>query len=663
MIFNYLQRREIMNLLFSVNNPKIQKRAINRGEDAPVVNKKGIMIVCDGTGATGQSEHTLKCGENYTSAYLGSRVTSKIAEKFLSDNYDSFISAFDNCEELQKTVMRLGKSIQNGLNDFAKSNDLKLTVVGKSFKLLPTTLTAVVYKVYETKIEVILLSVGDSPALWWDVKGLHRLAAEDVTVDSLSFGDCRLNNCIAADSDFSIYFSCHKLPPKGILLACSDGFTDPIRPFEQEAYLIEWIGNFNGVSEQNSDGLSKRICEEMDDIGFTERDDCSIAGLIVGYSSEDELKDDFRKRYGSELVEPYIEKYQNLEQQHNQVAAELHRAKEVFRQHERKIIKVIKNAILVYLNDGFDLYSKFHEKKFNRLIDTYAVERKILEEDNRISSLLKKEQAEHDETKDKIKEHYLKFSKLLCCNCGAVRFSYELINVVRAFYKQKSLLKEHSNIIKSELIKLKYMNENYDEILSDSFSCDVIKASKKLLESSEVVNQNYGLYQNNKEIMEKYFNYSNKELEDFFNEDFENNFAILKKLPKSLASSEKKKLKLLSEQLLELNKTLTELKSRITDEFVKAKKVNSYRKIVIDFCEAVALELLENEKYQDFITEDIQKLGIPEWTEYEILKNQLKDILAQKNSVLDDYNAEYGKYLFEFEARSNIVIKRTENRI
>ncbi len=306
---------------FSVNSPKIEKREINRGEDAPVVNTDGIMIICDGTGATGQEEHSVD-GEIYTSAYLGSRVTSETAELFLTENYERITEAFGDCENMLGIIGELGKTIQDKLSEYVINKALTLTVRGKSFKLLPTTFTAVIYRICEMHIEVTVIFAGDSQALWWDSEGLHLLSSEGDS--SIVAGDCNISNCISADSDFSLSFSCHKLSANGVLFATSDGFTDPILPFDQERYLIEWIGNFDGINEQNSDLLSEKISGELDRLGFTKRDDCSIAGIIIGYSDDDELKDEFRTRYKDGLVEKYVKPYRILNKQLNELETEIY---------------------------------------------------------------------------------------------------------------------------------------------------------------------------------------------------------------------------------------------------------------------------------------------------------------------------------------------------
>lgn len=290
-----------MEFNFSVDMSKKIKREIGMGEDAPPVSKKGVLIVCDGTGATGQSKHNYN-GVEYTSAYLGSRKTSELVEKFLCDNYERIIDSIKSPTELKSLIAELGNNVRNGLCDFVDVNNFKLTVRGRSFRLLPTTLAAAIYKIYDDHIDIIALSAGDSRVLMWEpTDGLHQLSIDDVDAGYDAFSDVsNTNNCISADNDFKINYVVHTISsPKCILFTTSDGFTDPIKPFDQERYMIQWLGNCDCVLDKEQSKLTEFIGNSLDSdrAGFTGKDDCSIAGAIIGYYSDAELKDSLRNRF------------------------------------------------------------------------------------------------------------------------------------------------------------------------------------------------------------------------------------------------------------------------------------------------------------------------------------------------------------------------------
>lgn len=290
-----------MEFNFSVDKPKKIKREEGMGEDAMPISKEGILVICDGTGATGQSKHFYN-GAEYTSAYLGSRKTSELTDVFLSENYEKIINAVNSPDELKTIFTQLGDELRKGLCGFVEENDFKLTVRGKCFKLLPTTLAAAVYKIYEDHVDVVAISAGDSRVLLWEPEeGLHQLSLDDVEAGYDAFSDVsNINNCISADNEFRINYAVHSIPTtKCVLLATSDGFTDPIKPFEQERYLIQWIGNCGCVLNAEESKLRDYIGEALDkDVaGFTGKDDCSIAGTIIGYDSDEALKNSLRARF------------------------------------------------------------------------------------------------------------------------------------------------------------------------------------------------------------------------------------------------------------------------------------------------------------------------------------------------------------------------------
>lgn len=641
-----------MKMCFSVNNPKVDKRKINRGEDAPPVNKDGIMVICDGTGATGQAEHTIM-GEVYTSAYLGSRITSKIATDFLSQNYEQLIGSFSDIDGMQKVVLELGKTIRRGLIEYVQKNELTLTVHGKSFKLLPTTFTAVVYKAYEEKIHAIVLSAGDSRALWWDADGLHQLSIEDSDNKTLSVGDCSVSNCISADGNFQISFSSHELPPKGILLATSDGFTDPIKPFDQERYLIEWMGNFDNICEQNSHQLSAEISRKMDEIGFTRRDDCSIAGAILGYSSEEELKDAFRKRYKSQLVEAYLKPYKELSSQYKETETELTEAETDLYKCENEIVSIVKDGILRYLKSLRNTNDLNDDAQFQALIHADVISAEIGKESNLIDNDLQEKKRMYTETETRLKTDYLEFLKLLCRDFGAVRFSKDLICAVQTYYKTKDIRQAHSQRISSQLSDLKQPDESISSIFLDNLAT----ALEKLSAQVNMAKSNCAEYEKNAEIVKQYFSYQNEEIMQFYQEDMQNNFFVLKKTAKFplFASKKHSALKALCQSLLHLHETTQTLKRQTAVGYIQNKKTAAYTKVVTRFCEEVAQELFYKDKYWDYMPEDLGETKISQLNCYKQLKSDLQSLITQRKNLEDLYGKQYEKYLLNASAQGKIM--------
>lgn len=636
-----------MKIEFSVNSPKFGKREIGRGEDAPTVNKDGVMIICDGTGATGQEEHVLS-GETYTSAYLGSRETSKISEEFLLENYEELISAFSNTEILQKIIAELGKTIRDGLTHYVQKNNLTLTVGGKSFKLLPTTFTAVVYKTYEEENKAIVISAGDSRALWWDVNGLHQLSVEDSDNQIASAGDCSVSNCVSADGDFKLSFSCYTLPQKGILIATSDGFTDPVRPFEQERYLIEWIGNFDNVCPENSSKLSEEIAQRLDDIGFTKRDDCSIAGAIIGYSSDKEIKDEFRKRYNGELIASYLKPNKELNIKLREAEADLNDVKIKINQNEENIIKVIKNKVLNYIENLDTENSLVNESLFKILINLESVVSETLKENNRIENAVKTDFLEIARNETDLRAGYLEFSKMLCREFGEIRFSGELVDTVKEYYEIESKLNEYSQNIKKELSYLKKMSDDIEEL------DDLQILVQNLLKNIELKKSIYGAYKESNEILLKYFSYENEELKSFFEEDISTRFVVLKRVSKIPAFLSKRQLELkdFANNLTNIYEDIEKIKNRTTKEYIEKSKNIAYKKKLINLSNEIANELFYKEDYWSYIFDNLDEAKIPQLKDYKRAKNNLECLLSDRKNLIGSYNKEYEKYLLSATTRS-----------
>lgn len=288
-----------MSCNFYVDRARRDKRAKGAGEDAPPVAKNGILVICDGTGATGVVKHKID-GTVHTSAYLGSRATSKITEDYLSANYDGIFEAVSSSSRFENYAEELGRRIRDGLVRFVNEHGLSLgSEGGISFSLLPTTLAAAVYKESSDGVEVVVFSAGDSRVLLWEPEnGLQQLSVDDVAAGYDAFCDnSNTTNCISADREFRINCIYHKLSyKKCILFATSDGFTDPVKPFEQEDYLIRFLSNCDNIIDENN-SFGEYIGDRFDAIGFSSADDCSMAGAIIGYSDNSEIKKVLGKRY------------------------------------------------------------------------------------------------------------------------------------------------------------------------------------------------------------------------------------------------------------------------------------------------------------------------------------------------------------------------------
>lgn len=335
---------------FAVDREKNIKQG--KGEDAPAVSENGILIICDGTGATGQSVHVLPDGTTATSARLGARRVSEVTKKYLEDHYEEITESVNDADRLKSLIQQLGDCIRDGLDEYATNNNLQLTVMGRSFKLLPTTLAAAVYKVYDDHIDVVALSAGDSRVLLWEPdKGLHQLSVDDVAAGYDAFSDTsNTDNCVSARNDFKINYVVHRTENlKCIIFATSDGFTDPIKPFEQECFLLSWVGQCTGILDGENNNLSNAIGNALVGMGFTGKDDCSIAGDIIGYNSDEEIEVSIRNRF--ETAKAIMDKYRGLNKESRELTASYQNSERT----RQMTLSSVKNKIETTLLNSADL--------------------------------------------------------------------------------------------------------------------------------------------------------------------------------------------------------------------------------------------------------------------------------------------------------------------
>lgn len=401
-----------MEFNFSVDRSKKIKRVNNMGEDAPPVSKSGVLIVCDGTGATGQSKHEYN-GAEYTSAYLGARITSKSVEEFISDKYEEITAAVKYPEVLKALMSALGNKIRKDLLSFVEENHLQLTVRGKSFKLLPTTLAAAIYKVYDNYIDIIALSAGDSRVLLWESEnGLQQLSVDDVESGYDAFSDVsNTNNCISADQDFKINYLVHTLPlSKCVLFATSDGFTDPIKPFDQERYLIQWLGNCDCVLDAENSKLADYIGDSFDTAGFTGKDDCSIAGTIIGYTSDAELKDSFRNRFDY-VANTFSIPYRKLGIKCREALDEYNRTNVEQRKYVDQIREKIEKRLMECASMLLPISYDKNQYVYDFLNSNHFIVAENQQMDNEIEIRMQKVNEQFEKAKKSVDEAFVKFLK------------------------------------------------------------------------------------------------------------------------------------------------------------------------------------------------------------------------------------------------------------
>lgn len=561
-----------MEFRFTVDRPKMEKRAREAGEDAPAVAKDGILIICDGAGATGQSKHEID-GKEHTSAYLGSRQTSKAVNDFLTENYDILINAADEPAALGQLVSQMGSAIRTTLTDFVKANNLKLTVKGRTFKLLPTTLAAAVYKIYDEHVDIIVFSAGDSRVLLWDPeKGLQQLSIDDIDENADAFTDiCNITNCISADFDFRINYTVYSLPLKQfILIATSDGFTDSAKPFDQEKMLLQTIGLCqNSVLDIEKSELSEVFGNILDRHQSTGKDDCSIAGVIAGFDDDDELKKCIFPRY-SYMKETYSIPFLELNKKSREAMDRYNASQTQYRIRQNKLQDRLKNNALKCADY---LFGENKEKypvvyAFVSSLPYIANEERRLqtESENKRKSLLEKA----DSLRKRLENDFVDLLRQIGFFPADVKLktwlppvvASELQVYIQSMEKKQGVFDNFNSVLRriKEIPSLDMRSVSMYSFEDLSSSCD------NLILAAGEVNEVFRLLQRSEKLIEEFFSCENPEMKSMFENGLKEGFAELSRSVEVL-SPKKKGLAFFSPEYREHEHKYSLLNSRLESFF------------------------------------------------------------------------------------------------
>lgn len=353
---------------FKADVPHWKKGKVNRGEDAAAVSEGGLLIVCDGVGGSGSFSIKFNKApkdstnpiiadalkdvvedEDYRWAYLGSRLCSTAAKKYLSENHYNIIQSLLDKETLCSYAKGLGKYIQEIFLDVIKEYpEVYPKGVPEGKKLFATTLTAVVFSNDCEKTSAVVFSAGDSHAKWWDVEnGMSRISFGNAS----DYGsDSKMDGAIFGDRNFQIHFMSYpNLPPKGLIFACSDGVTDPLPPPKHEWLLVsQWLNNSNIIS--NREAYEAFVNDSFISYGLNQGDDCSLAGALVGYESQTE----FSRELGT-IVRPELKMFSDLYDEKRRIQLENNNPDEILPLYKGVLYKKLKNISLELEQPGMKL--------------------------------------------------------------------------------------------------------------------------------------------------------------------------------------------------------------------------------------------------------------------------------------------------------------------
>lgn len=661
-----------MTYNFAVDRSKIIKRESNAGEDAPPISSDGVLIVCDGTGATGQSKHEID-GESYTSAYLGSRQTSLSAKRFLECNRDNILNSISNKEAIHGFTQELGNAIRNDLESYVEKHHLKLTVRGKSFRMLPTTFVAAVYRIYYDHVELVAFSAGDSRILLWDRgKGLQQLSIDDIDEGYDAFSDVsNTNNCISADNTFRINYAIYKdIPAQGIVFATSDGFTDPIKPFDQERYLLQWMGKSRYVLGREKSTIEEDIGAALDSMGFTKKDDCSIAGVIYGYESDEELRADLSPRF-SYVAETYVKPYYQLDKDCKGAMDEYNSAGS----EKRKLTESVRSQIQKKLLECAQLLLPENYSKQQDVYDFLASQSCI---NNEIISIREESTKKMERAKEQfnladleVKKAYIEmlkqYSFIALKNGTDIGLPPNICYHLKTYMETKESKSRVCASYNSALQRIRSLPDCNENALVNLPVSDISNMCTSLSSSAADLNRIISETVESERTIDDFFSIGNRQITEMFERDKRNNFSAFDRYIDSLRPArgnvffsfnffggrdrddgepELKKLSSLRSALDRAHNNAIVAQRKIDDATVtNEERVNRYKTVIKSHMNELMNAIFESPSMFLFFSGMSKNDFDSKIQSSDIVSNRAKQLIEQKNALWKRYKTSYERFL------------------
>lgn len=287
---------------------KTYEPLLNHDEDAPPIAQDNVLIICDGMGGTGANKHNYK-DEIKTSAYLGSRFTSKFVKQFISLNREKLFSS-----DLDNIIIDLKNYLHKQLRNIVVEYNFIKRIKGKILELLPTTMFTVVFNQKDDgNIEVVVIWAGDSRIYMLNEQGMMQVTKDNINMDNDALQNMvdssTVSNNINAEEElnFELYYYKFDITCPTVIFACSDGLFDYANtPMHFEQSILKCIMSLdNSNSSTDFSFLGDAIGKHLRESGL--HDDCSLAGACIGFEDIFTLQNTFKERL--ELVNDICDTY------------------------------------------------------------------------------------------------------------------------------------------------------------------------------------------------------------------------------------------------------------------------------------------------------------------------------------------------------------------
>lgn len=265
------------------------------GEDAPpllVIKDNTFAVgVFDGMGGAGAATCNSEYGENYTKAYVASRMVASSVQSYLESHLGIDSVLVENMKDV--IVQRL----RNEQEKYPP--ETKSMLRSKLVREYPTTMAVITLTENEKDMAIDCFWAGDSHCYLWKRDGFYQISKDDLEEDNDPLenlhNDAAISNCVCADRDFWInhrHIVLKSKEPVAILSASDGCFGYYSTPMHFEDVLKSTLGKARDEKDWQ-EKIEKQIQKVTGD-------DTSLSLIGVGFNSFGTFKSLMRhKKYSA----------------------------------------------------------------------------------------------------------------------------------------------------------------------------------------------------------------------------------------------------------------------------------------------------------------------------------------------------------------------------
>lgn len=281
------------NIAMKVWTEKVE----GHGEDAPpLLIMKGnacAVGVFDGMGGSGAALCESDFGDDYTKAYVASRIVASSVDDFLNNHLPTDDAS---AEDLKVVIKRRLDDEQEKYPPKTKSS-----LRSKLVREYPTTLAIVTLQEQDMGLRVDSYWAGDSRCYLWTKDGFFQISKDDLEeendpMDNLR-NDAAISNCICGDRIFQINHKQFDIKKNPVIIICA---TDGCFGYFPTPMHFEFILKRSLQEAKDKSDWQERIEKSIQKVTG---DDASLALIGIGFDNFKQVKSMAKKQiYGFDKI-------------------------------------------------------------------------------------------------------------------------------------------------------------------------------------------------------------------------------------------------------------------------------------------------------------------------------------------------------------------------